>query len=135
WTANTVDAADPLAGQISSFSSWGFASDLKLKPDVSAPGGNIKSTWPLSQDGGYNVISGTSMASPHVAGSAADYLQAHRLASPAQVRSALSDTSIPIVNSTLGRRESPALEGSGLIRVDRAISAPVSISPANLSLG
>jgi minor extracellular serine protease Vpr len=135
WTSNTVEAADPTAGQISSFSSWGFASDLKLKPDVSAPGGNIKSTWPLSQDGGYNVISGTSMASPHVAGSAADYLQAHPLATPAQVRSALSDTAVPIVNSTSGRRESPALEGAGLIHVDRAISTPVSASPSNISLG
>ncbi|MDP9261194.1 MAG: S8 family serine peptidase, partial [Actinomycetota bacterium] len=71
WTANTVDSGDPLAGQISSFSSWGLASDLALKPDVSAPGGNIRSTWPLVQDGGYNVISGTSMAAPHVTGAVA----------------------------------------------------------------
>jgi minor extracellular serine protease Vpr len=135
WTANTVQAADPSAGQISSFSSWGFASDLKLKPDVSAPGGNIRSTWPLSQDGGYNVISGTSMASPHVAGAVADYLQAHPGATPADVKAALSDTAVPIVNSTAGRRESPALEGAGLIRVDRAINSTVSASPSSISLG
>jgi minor extracellular serine protease Vpr len=136
WTDKTADAADPTAGQMSSFSSWGFASDLKLKPDVSAPGGNIKSTWPLSQDGGYNVISGTSMASPHVAGSAADYLQAHPLATPAQVRSALSDTSTPILDTAqTTRRVSPALEGAGLIHIDRAIGSTVSASPSSISLG
>jgi minor extracellular serine protease Vpr len=135
WTANTVQAADPTAGQISSFSSWGFASDLKLKPDVSAPGGNIRSTWPLSQDGGYNVISGTSMASPHVAGAVADYLQAHPGTTPAGVKAALSDTAVPIVSSTAGRRESPALEGAGLIHVDRAINSTVSASPSSISLG
>jgi minor extracellular serine protease Vpr len=134
WTANTVQAADPAAGQISSFSSWGFASDLKLKPDVAAPGGNIRSTWPLSQDNGYNVISGTSMASPHVAGAVADYLQVHAGATPAQVKAALSDTSVPIITPA-GARENPALQGSGLIRVDRAVTAPVTVSPSNISLG
>jgi minor extracellular serine protease Vpr len=135
WTANTVEAADPTAGQISSFSSWGFTSDLKLKPDVAAPGGNIRSTWPLSQDGGYNVISGTSMASPHVAGAVADYLQARPGSTPTQVKEALSDTAVPIVNSTLGRRESPALEGAGLIRIDKAIGSTITASPSSISLG
>jgi len=135
WTANTVQAADPTAGQISSFSSYGLASDLALKPDISAPGGNILSTWPLSQDGGYNVISGTSMASPHVAGAVADYLQKHPTAAPATVASALKDTSAFIVNPTWGQIENPDLAGAGLVRIDRAVTAPVTVSPSSISLG
>ncbi len=54
--------------------------------DLIAPGVCINSTW---KGGGYNTISGTSMASPHVAGAAALYKSANPGASPAQVQSAL----------------------------------------------
>ncbi|MCP2249650.1 S8 family peptidase [Lentzea aerocolonigenes] len=54
--------------------------------DVIAPGVCILSTW---KGGGYNTISGTSMASPHVAGAAALYKSTHPSASPAAVKSAL----------------------------------------------
>ncbi|MDP9405377.1 MAG: S8 family serine peptidase, partial [Actinomycetota bacterium] len=54
--------------------------------DLIAPGVCINSTW---KDGAYNTISGTSMASPHVAGAAALYKVANPTASPAQVQSAL----------------------------------------------
>lgn len=46
------------------YSSWGVTSDLKLKPEVTAHGGEITSTVP----GGYDEMSGTSMASPNLAG-------------------------------------------------------------------
>lgn len=54
--------------------------------DIIAPGVCINSTW---KGGGYNTISGTSMASPHVAGGAALYKANNPGASPAQVKSAL----------------------------------------------
>ena len=54
--------------------------------DIIAPGVCILSTW---LDGGYYTISGTSMASPHVAGAAALYLSTHPGTSPAAVQTAL----------------------------------------------
>ncbi|MDP1624414.1 MAG: S8 family peptidase [bacterium] len=54
--------------------------------DIAAPGVCILSTW---KSGGYNTISGTSMASPHVAGVAALYIATHAGATPAQVKDAL----------------------------------------------
>jgi subtilisin len=54
--------------------------------DIVAPGVCIRSTW---KNGRYGTISGTSMASPHVAGGAALYMATHPAASPAAVRSAL----------------------------------------------
>ncbi len=56
--------------------------------DIIAPGVCINSTWML---GGYNTISGTSMASPHVAGAAALYKANNPGASPAAVKTALQN--------------------------------------------
>ncbi|MCI1661469.1 MAG: leucine-rich repeat protein [Actinomyces sp.] len=54
---------------MSSFSSWGVGADLTLKPEISAPGGRIQSALP---DGAYGELSGTSMATPQMAGLSAD---------------------------------------------------------------
>jgi subtilisin len=56
--------------------------------DLIAPGVCITSTW---KGGGYDTISGTSMASPHVAGGAALYRASNPDASPTQVKSALQN--------------------------------------------
>lgn len=70
FTDGTIEEPNPNAGFISDFSSWGLTPDFQLKPDVTGPGGNIRSTYPLSM-GGYAYLSGASMSSPHVAGAAA----------------------------------------------------------------
>ena len=132
WTADRINVADPNAGLISDFSSWGLDAHTVLKPDISAPGGNITSTWPMTQFGGHNTISGTSMSSPHVAGAAALMLQAGIPA--AAVRDALQNTATPFP-STLGVTDATARQGAGLVKILDAINAPVRVSPGKISFG
>ncbi|MDB4891614.1 MAG: peptidase and in kexin sedolisin [Gemmatimonadetes bacterium] len=65
---------------------------------LNAPGVNIKSLW-IGANGATSTISGTSMATPHVAGVIAQYLQLNPSAPPAQVRSALIANATPAVLS------------------------------------
>jgi len=124
WTDQVISTPNPSAGLIASSSSWGVSPDLVLKPDIGAPGANILSTYPLSSSGGYAVLSGTSMASPHVAGAVALLLQA-RPHTPAQiVRTLLQNSADPRLSGTVaGAFEPVHRQGAGMLQIDDVILA------------
>ncbi len=137
WTDRVGPFPTPTAGLISSFSSYGLAPDLSLKPDIGAPGGFIYSTLPLEQ-GGYGVKGGTSMAAPHVAGAAALLLEAKPNTPSQVVRDILQNSADPAVwwgNPSLGFLDNVHRQGAGMVDIDDAILATTKIEPGKLSLG
>ena len=118
---------------IASFSSSGPTPySLLMKPDVSAPGVGVLSSVPRSQ-GLWASFNGTSMASPHVAGGAALLLQRHPSWTPAQVKSALESTAMPVQSSGV---EAPAIrQGGGRIDLLRANDPLIFTAPTGLSFG
>ena len=83
-TVNSTTSTDAR----SSFSNYGTCTD------IFAPGSSITSSW-YSSDTATNTISGTSMATPHVAGAAALYLSTDTAATPSTVWAAIRDNSTP----------------------------------------
>ena len=79
-------------GYMSTFSEWYPTNEVYIKPEISAPGGNILSTVPLTENGGYGVKSGTSMATPYIAGVIALLLQARPELDALTIRSILGTT-------------------------------------------
>lgn len=84
--AITVSALDDRDGTLDATDSFASFSNYGSCVDMIAPGVLIESTW---KGGGYKIISGTSMASPHVAGAAALYIANHPGLSPQDVTNAL----------------------------------------------
>ncbi len=101
-TVSALADSNGLAGGGGPNTSYGYADDtfagfsnFGTVVDVGAPGVDIRSTW---IGGRYNTISGTSMASPHVAGVAALYIASNPVSTWLQVRDALT-TSGEVLNS------------------------------------
>jgi minor extracellular serine protease Vpr len=137
WSANVAAFPNPTGNTISSFSSYGLAPDLTLKPNIGAPGGLIWSTVPLEQ-GGFGSNSGTSMASPHVAGAVALVLQAQPKTSAHAMRGLLQNTATPKAwwgNPAAGFLDNVHRQGAGLLNVKAAIESTTSIAPSELAVG
>lgn len=110
-------------GSLASYSNFGSTT-----VDIAAPGSEIYSTLP---GGGYGTYSGTSMATPHVTGSAALYAAAYPAASAKQVRDAILNTaratsSLAGKTATGGRLDVWAM-------VQAAPPAPLAISVSSVS--
>ena len=117
--------------------------DFRVKPDVVAPGVHVLSSIPLSYCGGdpcFAFFQGTSMATPHLAGSAAVVRQQHPGWSAAQVRSAIVNTADEGVLKKSGT-PSIVLEqdvnviGAGRENLLKAVSAVVALDPVSVSFG
>ena len=137
WTTSTAVDLLPSGDLISGFSSFGLAPDLTLKPNISAPGGSIYSTYPL-EHGGYASLGGTSMSSPHVAGGAALVLQARRTTKPDEMKTLLQNSADPrnwSLAPGFGILDHVHRQGAGMMDIPQAIATRVMVEPSELSLG
>lgn len=117
---------------VSSFSSWGTAGALELKPDIIAPGGSIYSVDGTIEGGqAYVTMSGTSMAAPQAAGMAAvvgQWLEEEGLATKLNlsprtlIQSLLMSTAVPM-EQEVGRYYPVIRQGAGLSNVGAAVLA------------
>ena len=119
---------------MASFSSRGPTADLRLKPDVAAPGGSIVAPRASGTSLGspidvhYASLNGTSMAAPHVAGAAALVLQAQPTWDPSRVKAALMNSSLDI-----GVRLWE--QGAGRIQAASAVGIALVAEPPSVSFG
>jgi subtilisin family serine protease len=131
-TVGAVDRADKIA----LFSSRGPRyGDHAVKPEITAPGVSIvaaraEGTLPQAAvDAHHARLSGTSMATPHVAGAAAILAQAHPNWTAAQLKSGLTTSAQPAAEQTV------YLQGAGRLDVARAVRQRITASTGALSLG
>ena len=124
---------------ISEFSSWGVPGDLTLKPEIAAPGGNIYSLNGLhnstsGMQGGhqdYELMSGTSMAAPQIAGIGAlvkQYIESKGLSRSdltdrALAQSIMMSTAEPVVNNENNAYYPVIQQGAGMVNAAAATSA------------
>ena len=125
---------------MSSFSSWGVPGSLEMKPEITAPGGSIYSINGVDKSGeAYETMSGTSMASPQVAGMAAIVAQYIRengleeqtgLTARQLAQSLLMSTAEPMLASA-SAYHSILQQGAGLANVGAAVCADSYITMAD----
>ncbi|GAA0334481.1 S8 family serine peptidase [Actinoallomurus spadix] len=126
-TVGAVDADDKPAD----FSSQGGA---LLKPDIAAPGVETIAARAAGTgighpvDAYYTALSGTSMATPHVAGAAADLLQKHPGWSPARLKAALTSTADAVTGNV-------NQVGTGRLDVAAAVAATVTADDSGVAFG
>lgn len=131
--AITVAASDK-SDQYMIFSSRGpvLGYEGVLKPDITAPGADIRSTVPISGALGspdrYRVLSGTSMATPHVSGAIALLKQLHPDWTPDLLKADL-------MNSAKDLGKSVYQQGAGRVQVAEAATAPLVSTPGSWSFG
>ena len=120
--------------EASEFSAWGVSPDLRLKPEIAAPGGNVFSAIP---NGAYEQTSGTSMATPQMAGISAIVLQRVQsdplfasMSAREQadvVQNLIMGTARPLTDpeQATGAYYSPRKQGAGLVNAHAATTSSV----------
>ncbi|TWT07015.1 S8 family serine peptidase [Planococcus sp. CPCC 101016] len=125
-----LETPNPSKGKMSSFTSWGPTPNLDFKPEITAPGGNIFSTL---NDDTYGLMSGTSMAAPHVSGGTALMFQRIEelgLQGRERVQFAknlMMNTADP-VEFRKDEFVSPRRQGAGLMQLHDALSTDVMLT-------
>ncbi|MGP4106074.1 cell wall-binding repeat-containing protein [Virgibacillus sp. L01] len=123
----------PEMGRMTEFSSWGTTPSLELKPEITAPGGNIYSTLEHDQ---YGLMSGTSMSSPHVAGGSAlvqQYLQKDDRFADLTIEERTRLAKVLLMNSANVIKDlndqpfSPRRQGAGMMQLLNAVRTPVTV--------
>ena len=120
--------------RVAYLSSRGPTPDMKLVPDVIAPGVNVLAAgYGDGEDPrlGFNYVSGTSMSTPIVSGAAAIILQKHPEFTTEEVKSALMTTAdfVGITRQEDGEPAQPLDMGAGRINLERAVNPTLYISP------
>ncbi|MGI2327690.1 cell wall-binding repeat-containing protein [Planococcus sp. YIM B11945] len=130
----TAKEEGPEVGRATDFTSWGVTPDLEFKPELSAPGGNIYST--LENDK-YGVMSGTSMAAPHVSGGAAlvqqylkndDRFKGYTLDARTKLAKKLLLNTADVTTGEGGDTISPRRQGAGMMQLHSAVNTPVIVT-------
>ncbi|ROW05714.1 hypothetical protein VMCG_05172 [Cytospora schulzeri] len=140
FTSQSVSSVSmKTGGDVSYFSSFGPDWEyLELKPQLSAPGASILSTWPLGFNAGYAVLRGTSMSTPFVSASYALIKSAFPTLSVAEIRSLLQSTSSPAASAyDPNLLATTVQQGAGLINTYNAyLSAnSTAITPTEFAIG
>lgn len=120
-SALTIGSVDDPSGELSWFSSQGpLVGSGALKPDLAGPGNDVTAARSADSDGdgAYIGMSGTSMATPHVAGAAAIVKQQHPEYTAAQLRAALVSTATDVGLTTYQ-------VGAGVVDVANAVESTV----------
>ncbi|KAF8423869.1 peptidase S8/S53 domain-containing protein, partial [Tirmania nivea] len=131
-------------GYASDFTQWGPSWEAYMKPEIGAPGGNILSTY-LMKEGGYAVLSGTSMAAPYISGIAALYIGKAGGRKNLDVGGAVElkrriISSGRALNWNDGKKNDPdkyapiAQIGGGYVNATKVLTYDTSVSPAKLEL-
>ena len=124
------------SGNMSEFTSWGPTPNLDFKPEITAPGGQIYSTL---QNDKYGVMSGTSMAAPHVSGGSALVLQRvdKDFGLTGNARAEMAKNLIMSTANPLSDRfgfVSPRRGGAGVMNLYAATTTPAIVVEANTGI-
>ncbi|KAF9303650.1 hypothetical protein BGZ74_003307, partial [Mortierella antarctica] len=125
--------SNEMANQMSSFSSWGLGPELEVKPDIAAPGGYIYSTVPVAK-GSFSTMSGTSMATPFIAGTAALMIESNPTMDRRDVLGRLQMYSKPGLYMETDVPDTVVRQGAGMVHIYDAVRGQAFVQPAHLAL-